>query len=105
MSFTLPYDIDGYTYGFMLYIAIKAHSTRKDRMKLLAEQMRQTHQKMQQLDYEAHVLTKQGKREKSFKKTKAVRMAKEHWLKLDREYKRLWKADRPIVPIGQTTML
>ena len=88
------YDVDGYTYGFTLYIAIKAQSTRKERMKLLAEQMSQVHQKMEQLNYESYVLSKHGKQEASYRKAKAAKIAKECWIKLDKKYRKIWKYSR-----------
>jgi len=67
---------------------------RGEKMKLLAERMRLVHQKMEQLEHDGRVLSLQGKQEESFRKTKAAKIAKEHWLKLDRTYKQLWNAER-----------
>lgn len=67
---------------------------RAEKMKLLAVQMRQVHQKMEELNYDSHILSLQGKQEVSFKKAKAAKFAKEHWLKLDNEYRTLWKKER-----------
>lgn len=63
-------------------------------MKELTTTMTRVREKMLELEHDARVLSIQGKQEESFRKTKAAKLAKEHWIKLDRAYNQLWRAER-----------
>jgi len=70
------------------------HATRREKMKALTSTMTRIREKMLELEHESRVLSLQGKQDDSFRKTRAAKIAKEYWLKLDREYKVLWKRER-----------
>jgi|GEM_PF-5584425 len=63
-------------------------------MKDLLERMRATKAKMDELEYAAYVLDRQGKITEAVSKARGAEFAKGVWRGLDAEYKRLWKRQR-----------
>ncbi len=66
----------------------------KEKMNNLLERMRATKTKMDELEYAAYVLDRQGRISEAVSKKRGAEFAKGVWRGLDAEYKKLWKRQR-----------
>jgi hypothetical protein len=64
------------------------------KMNDLLERMKSTKQRMDELNYDAYVLQRQGRLSESLSKQRAAEFARGYWKRLDADYKKLWRKRR-----------